>query len=124
MLGTKMLKSEFNQVKYAELVVWCNNHEYKTIEDKGDYYEVVDCTPTQQQQNEVKKSELLQQLQDVNAQLQELDVAMMCDNGDDTTTVVINNVVTTMTSDEIDAYHTNKRQERVNILNEIKGIQL
>ena len=42
MLGTKMLKSEFNQEKYTELAVWCNNHEYKTIEDKGDYYEVVD----------------------------------------------------------------------------------
>lgn len=123
MLGTKMLKSEFNQAKYTELATWCNNHEYKTIEDKGNYYEVVDCTPTQEQQNEVKKSELLSQLQDVNTELQELDVAMMCDNGDDTTTVVIDNVVTTMTSEEIDQYHTNKMQERVNILNEIKEIQ-
>ena len=123
MLGTKMLKSEFNQEKYAELAVWCNNHEYKRIEDKGDYYEVIDCTPTKQQQNEVKKSELLVQLQEVNTQLQELDVAMMCDNGDDTTTVVIDNVVTTMTSEEIDQYHTNKMQERVNILTEIKALQ-
>lgn len=123
MLGTKMLKSEFNQEKYTELATWCNNHEYKTIEDKGDYYEVVDCTPTQQQQNEVKKSELLAQLQEVNTQLQELDVAMMCDNGDDTTTVVIDNVVTTMTSEEIDQYHTNKMQERVNILKELKALQ-
>lgn len=123
MLGTKMLKSEFNQEKYTELATWCNNHEYKTIEDKGDYYEVVDCTPTQQQQNEVKKSELLAQLQEVNTQLQELDVAMMCDNRDDTTTVVIDNVVTTMTSEEIDQYHTNKMQERVNILKELKALQ-
>lgn len=123
MLGTKMLKSEFNQEKYAELATWCNNHEYKTIEDKGDYYEVVDRTPTQQQQNEVKKSELLVQLQDVNTELQELDVAMMCDNGNDTTDVVINGNVATMTGDEIDAYHTNKMQERVNILKELKALQ-
>lgn len=123
MLGTKMLKSEFNQEKYAELATWCNNHEYKTIEDKGDYYEIVDCTPTQQQQNEVKKSELLVQLQDVNTELQELDVAMMCDNGNDTTDVVIDGKVTTMTGDEIDAYHTNKMQERVNILKELKALQ-
>lgn len=123
MLGTKMLKSEFNQEKYAELAVWCNNHEYKRIEDKGDYYEVVDCTPTKQQQNEVKKSELLVQLQDVNTELQELDVAMMCDNGNDTTDVVINGNVATMTGDEIDAYHTNKMQERVNILKELKALQ-
>lgn len=123
MLGTKMLKSQFNQVTYAELAEWCNAQQNATIEDKGDYYEVVDCTPTQQQQNEVRKSELLVQLQKVNTQLQELDVAMMCDNGDNTTTVVIDNVVTTMTGDEIDAYHTNKMQERINILTEIKALQ-
>lgn len=123
MLGTKMLKSEFNQTKYTKLATWCNTQPYKKIEDKGDYYEVVDCTPTQQQQNEVHKSELLQQLNTVNTELQELDVAMMCDNGDDTTTVVIDGIVTTMTSDEIDQYHTNKMQERVNILNKIKEIQ-
>ena len=123
MLGTKIYKNNFNQVEYTKLAVWCNAQQHKKIEDKGDYYEVVDCTPTQQQQNEVRKAELLQQLQNVNTQLQELDVAMMCDNGDDTTTVVIDNVVTTMTSEEIDQYHTNKMQERVNILNEIKEIQ-
>lgn len=123
MLGKKMLKSEFNQTEYAKLAGWCNNQEYKTIKDMGDYYVVVDCTPTEQQQNEVRKCELLQQLKSVNDELQELDVAMMCDNGDDTTTVVIDNVVTTMTSDEIDEYHTNKMQERVNILEAIKEIQ-
>lgn len=123
MLGTKMLKSEFNQEKYAELASLCNNQQYKTIKDMGDYYEVVDCTPTEQQQNEVRKCALLQQLKSVNDELQELDVAMMCDNGDDTVTVVIDDVVTTMTSDEIDEYHTNKMQERVNILEAIKEIQ-
>lgn len=123
MLGTKMLKSEFNQTKYAELATWCNNHEYKTIEDKGDYYEVVDCTPTEEDNKAVRKAELLQQLQDVNTQLQELDVAMMCDNGDDTTDVVIDGTVTTMTSDEIDQYHTTKMQERTNILSALKEVQ-
>lgn len=123
MLGTKMLKSEFNQEKYAEIANWCNNQQYKKIEDKGNYYEVIDCTPTEEQLNNARKTELLKQLQSVNTQLQELDVAMMCDNGDNTTTVVIDNVVTMMTSDEIDQYHTTKMQERVNILNEIKEIQ-
>lgn len=123
MLGTKMLKNEFNQTKYAELATWCNNHEYKTIEDKGDYYEVVDCTPTEEDNKAVRKAELLQQLQDVNTQLQELDVAMMCDNGDDTTDVVIDGTVTTMTSDEIDQYHTTKMQERTNILSALKEVQ-
>lgn len=123
MLGTKMLKNEFNQTKYAELATWCNNQQYKKIEDKGDYYEVVDCTPTEEDNKAVRKTELLQQLQDVNTQLQELDVAMMCDNGNDTTDVVIDGTVTTMTSDEIDQYHTTKMQERTNILSELKEVQ-
>lgn len=123
MLGTKMLKSEFNQTKYAELATWCNNQQYKKIEDKGDYYEVVDCTPTEEDNKVVRKAELLQQLTTVNTELQELDVAMMCDNGNDTTDVVIDGTVTTMTSDEIDQYHTTKMQERTNILSELKEVQ-
>ncbi len=123
MLGTKMLKSEFNQAKYAELASWCNNQPHATIADKGDYYEVVDCTPTEQQQKAVRKSELLSQLQTVNTDLQELDVAVLCDNGDDTTDVVINNDVITMTSDELDEYHTTKMQERVKILTELKALK-
>ena len=118
-----MLKSEFNQTKYAELATWCNNQQYKKIEDKGDYYEVVDCTPTEEDNKAVRKAELLQQLTTVNTELQELDVAMMCDNGNDTTDVVINGTVTTMTSDEIDQYHTTKMQERINILSELKEVQ-
>lgn len=123
MLGTKMLKSEFNQAKYAELASWCNNQSHATIKDMGEYYEVVDCTPTEADNKVVRRSELLQQLQNVNTQLQELDVAMMCDNGDETTNVVIDGKVKTMTSDEIDTYHTTKMQERVNILNELKEVQ-
>lgn len=123
MVGTKMLKSQFNQVTYAELAKWCNAQQYKKIEDKGDYYEVVDCTPTEQQMNETRKCELLQQLQQVNAEIQELDVAVMVDNGDDTTDVVINGVVRTLSSDDLDEYHTTKFQERVNILNELKALQ-
>ena len=123
MLGTKMLKSEFNQTKYAELATWCNNQQYKKIEDKGDYYEVVDCTPTEEDNKAVRKAELLQQLTTVNTELQELDVAMMCDNGNDTTDVVIDGTVTTMTGDEIDQYHTTKMQERTNILSELKEVQ-
>ncbi len=123
MFGTKMLKAEFNQAKYAELASWCNNQPHATIVDKGDYYEVVDCTPTEQQQKAVRKSELLSQLQTVNTDLQELDVAVLCDNGDDTTDVVINNDVITMTSEELDEYHTTKMQERVKILTELKALK-
>lgn len=123
MVGTKMLKSQFNQVTYAELAEWCNAQQYKKIEDKGDYYEVVDCTPTEQETQQITKQELLQQLKSVNDELQELDVAIMCDNGNDTTDVVIDNEVVTMTGDEIDQYHTTTMQKRATILSELKALQ-
>lgn len=123
MSGTKMLKSEFNQEKYAKLATWCNNQQYKTIKDMGDYYEVVDCTPTQAELNAGKKAELLNQLKDVNTQIQELDVASMCDNGNDTTDVVVNGELVTMTAEELDDYHTNIMALRANILQQIKELK-
>lgn len=118
-----MYKSEFNQTEYAKMANWCNNHQYKTIEDKGDYYEVIDCTPTQAELNVCKKAELLTQLKDVNTQIQELDVASMCDNGNDTTDVVVNGELVTMTAEELDDYHTNVMALRANILQQLKELK-
>lgn len=123
MLGTKMLKSEFNQTEYTKMANWCNNQQYKTIKDMGDYYEVVDCTPTQAELNAGKKAELLTQLKDVNTQITELDVASMCDNGDDTTDVVVKGELVTMTAEELDDYHTNVMALRANILQQIKELK-
>ena len=123
MLGTKLYKSEFDSKKYAELATWCNSQQYKTIKDMGNYYEVVDCTPTQEELNAGKKAELLTQLKDVNTQIQELDVASMCDNGNDTTDVVVNGEIVTMTGEELDDYHTNIMALRANILQQIKELK-
>lgn len=123
MLGTKMLKSEFDSGKYAELAQWCNNQEYKTIEDKGDYYEVVDCTPTQEELNAMEKKRLLVQLQDVNNQIKELNVAVMFDSGDDTTDVIIDGNVLTMTSEELNSYHAEIMNLRSELLNRIKELK-
>lgn len=38
MLGTKIYKNDMS--KYTEYAIWCNNNN-ATIEDKGEYYEVV-----------------------------------------------------------------------------------
>lgn len=123
MLGTKMMKSEFDSVEYAKLAAWCNSKEYMTIEDKGDYYEVVDCTPTQEELNTVEKQQLLQQLKTVNAQIRELDVAVMYDGGNDTTDIVVDGNVLTMTSDELYAYHIEVINLRSNILNRLKELK-
>ena len=40
MLGTKLYKGKYTNKEYADLAVWCNANN-ATIEDKGEYYEVV-----------------------------------------------------------------------------------
>ena len=45
MLGTKLYKDNQSDMnKYTDCAVWCNANN-ATIEDKGDYYEVVEITP-------------------------------------------------------------------------------
>lgn len=41
MLCTKIYKNQFDQELYANYAVWCNQNN-ATIEDKGEYYEVVE----------------------------------------------------------------------------------
>lgn len=118
-----MLKSEFDSGKYAELAQWCNSQEYKTIEDNGDYYEVVDCTPTQNELNAVERQQLLQRLKTVDEQISALNVAAMYDSDNDTTDIVVDGNVLTMTPDELGAYHTEVINLRADILNRIKELK-
>ena len=53
MIGTKLYKNKTEDMdKYSDVAVWCNAH-MATIEDKGNYYEVVEVkpyTPTKEEQ--------------------------------------------------------------------------
>ena len=53
MLGTKLYKDNQSDMdKYTDCAVWCNANN-ATIEDKGDYYEIVEIkpyTPTKEEQ--------------------------------------------------------------------------
>ena len=44
MLGTKLYKGQFTDEQYADCAIWCNANN-ATIEDMGDYYEVVEIPP-------------------------------------------------------------------------------
>lgn len=66
---------------------------------------------------------LTSELQQVNYTLKELDVAIMCDNGDDTTDIVINGEVNTLTSDELDDLHTTANERRSEIIKRLKEIK-
>jgi hypothetical protein len=41
MIGTKLYKGKYTNKEYADLACWCNTNN-ATIEDKGEYYEVVE----------------------------------------------------------------------------------
>lgn len=42
MIGTKFYKGKFTDEEYAKAAEYCNETQLATIEDKGDYYEVVE----------------------------------------------------------------------------------
>ena len=41
MIGTRFYKGQFEDADYASAAEWCNETQQATIEDMGDYYEVV-----------------------------------------------------------------------------------
>lgn len=52
MIGTKFYKKDYDLEEYAAAAEWCNSTQQGTIEDKGDYYEVVEIpAPTQEELN-------------------------------------------------------------------------
>ena len=42
MIGTKFYKDNYDLEEYAKAAEWCNTTQQGMIEDKGDYYEVVE----------------------------------------------------------------------------------
>lgn len=55
MIGTKFYKDNYDLNAYSSTAEWCNNNN-ATIEDKGEYYEVVEIKPPTQE--ELNKAEV------------------------------------------------------------------
>lgn len=70
MLGKKMYQHNFNEVEYKNMADWCNEHNC-TIEDKGEYYEVVKVDNTELE-NQFKKENLQSDINVINIKLSEL----------------------------------------------------
>ncbi len=66
MIGTKFYKPLETQEQldsYSQAAEWCNTTQQGTIEDKGEYYEVVIIPePTQEEKNEMEISQLKAEL--------------------------------------------------------------
>lgn len=45
MIGKKLIKGQYTNAEYADLAVACNKAGNLTIEDKGEYFEVVEIPP-------------------------------------------------------------------------------
>lgn len=55
MLGTKLYKGKYTNKEYADLAVACNKAGNLTIEDKGDYFEVVEIPVHIPTEEEIQK---------------------------------------------------------------------
>lgn len=55
MIGIKIYK--YDMTNYFEVAEWCNNNK-ATIEDKGDYFEVVSLEPDLQELRDAKKTQM------------------------------------------------------------------
>ena len=62
MIGTKFYKNNYDLNAYSSCAEWCNANN-ATIEDKGEYYEVVEIKPpTQEEINEAEIQRLKSEL--------------------------------------------------------------
>ena len=58
MIGKKIDKKNYDLNDYSATAQWCNENN-ATIEDKGEYYEVVEIKPPTQEQLNAREIELL-----------------------------------------------------------------
>lgn len=65
-----MYKNNFNETEYGKMADWCNENNC-AIEDKGEYYEVIEVDNTELE-NEFKKINLRNEIQDINTKISEL----------------------------------------------------
>lgn len=70
MLGNKMYKNDFDELEYKSMANWCNENDC-TIEDKGEFYEVVKVDNTELE-NQFKKQNLQSEINAINIKLSEL----------------------------------------------------
>ena len=63
MIGTKFYKDNYDLAEYAKAAEWCNSNN-ATIEDKGEYYEVVEIPPPSLEEAKTAKINELKAVRD------------------------------------------------------------
>lgn len=115
MLGRKIYKNEFDEKLYKAFADWCNENNC-TIEDKGDFYEVVTVDTTEDDVN-FKRQNIQNEISSINVQLSELSGVRECVttvDGVNQYDVFKDGTLITMNETEFQTYFdelTNKRSE-------------
>ncbi len=119
-----MYKKEFSDAGYKNMADWCNENDC-TIEDKGNYYEVVKVDVTELE-NQFKKENIQNEINAINIKLSELRGVSECAisvDGQDEYDVFKDGVLVIMNETEFQNYFdelTNKRSDLLQQYKELK----
>lgn len=124
MLGKKMYKHDFDEVEYKNMADWCNEHDC-TIEDKGDFYEVVKVDNTELE-NQFKKENLQSEIKAINIKISELCGVSECAisvDGNNVYDVFVDGELVVMNETEFQNYFDELSNKRSDLLQQYKELK-
>lgn len=123
MLGKQIYKNKFDEYEYKACADWCNENNC-TIEDKGEFYEVVTVDTTEDELN-FKRQNLQNEISSINVQLSELSGVKECAtivNGVNQYDVFKDGTLVTMNETEFQNYVDELTKERSELLQQYKEL--
>lgn len=124
MLGKKMYKHDFSEVEYRNIAQWCNEHNC-AIEDKGDFYEVVEVDNTELE-NEFKKQNIQSEIKAINIKLSELRGVSECAisvDGNNVYDVFVDGELVVMNETQFQNYFDELSNKRSDLLQQYKELK-
>lgn len=119
-----MYQHDFDEVEYKNVADWCNEHNC-TIEDKGEYYEVVKVDNTELE-NQFKKENLQSDINVINIKLSELRGISECTvyvDGTKVYDVFVNDELVVMNETEFQTYFDELTTKRSELLQQYKELK-
>ena len=124
MLGTRMYKRQFDEVEYRKIAQWCNENGC-TIEDKGEYYEVIKVDNTALE-NQFKKENIQSEIKAINLKLSELRGISECAisvDGNNIYDVFVDGELIVMNETEFQNYFDELSNKRSDLLQQYKELK-